>query len=100
MRKFHLMMPNKYVLPRHTFPSVLEPGVRTVRAILTQLDPFLAHCAENSVRFDFAYQGISTKGLCTMFSVASARVVDRGIIHRTEGIESGRRRVRFLRLLH
>lgn len=41
-------------LPLHTFPTMLEPGIRAERAVLAQLHPLRAQRAEDAVRLHLA----------------------------------------------
>ena len=66
-----------YVLPRQTFSSVLNPWVRTVTAILAQLNPLLAQAAEHPIGLDRADKSISAQGRSALFGITTPRLLQR-----------------------
>jgi hypothetical protein len=76
-------------LPCKTLSPMLQPRIRTIRAILPELHPFLAERAEDAVGFDLADELVCTEGGGTLLGVAAAGFVGGGVVGWAEVMEGG-----------
>ena len=68
---------------------MLQPRIRTIRAILPELHPFLAERAEHAIGFDLADELVCTEGSGALLSVAASGFVGGGVVCWVEVEEGG-----------